>query len=189
MIDFRRAKFLLSAVDERSFLRDRNIIVMIGRSNAGKSTLVNVLCDNKKLMKVSKEPGRTRQMNYLDIDDKYYLVDAPGYGYAGSMDYMSMLASYFDFAKKRIKCVYFLLDPLRKLKNDDFDLFEMCEKYEIDLKIIFAKMDKFNATLRRQAEEIRTRAFKTREVFYVSSKTKEGIEELRKDMIKMLENR
>ncbi len=182
MIDFRQAKFLKSSVDRKSFLKDRNMVVLIGKSNAGKSTLVNTICDNKKLMKVSKEPGRTRQMNYLDIIGKYYIVDAPGYGYAGSLDFMEMLADFFDYARGKVKAIYLLLDPLRELKNDDFDLFEMAKSYDLTIKIVFAKSDKLNATLRRKAMQVKDKVFTNHEVFFVSSKTKEGIDELRKDL-------
>ncbi|HBD06558.1 MAG TPA: ribosome biogenesis GTP-binding protein YsxC [Firmicutes bacterium] len=184
MIDFRQAKFLLSANSQKTFLSDRPIVVIIGRSNAGKSTLVNTLCDNKKLMKVSKEAGRTRLLNYLDIQDKYYLVDAPGYGYAGALNFIDMLAEFFSCVKGKIKAVYLLLDPRRKLQEDDFDLFEMISSYKLNMKIVFSKMDKLNSSERKVAEKVRNTTFSKNEVFYVSSLTKMGIEELRKDIAK-----
>lgn len=182
MIDFRSSFFIKSGVDEKSFLYDRDQVVMIGRSNAGKSSIINALCDNKKLMKVSKEAGRTRMMNYLDLGKKYYLVDAPGYGYATGRMFTDLLSNYFREAKSRIKSVYWLLDPLRPLKDEDFELKEMLETYQLRYVILFAKVDKYKQKERQAAKKVATTTFQNELVLFTSSTSKEGLDSVRKDI-------
>ena len=81
MINFRNTRFIKSAISAEDSLFDMNHIVTIGRSNVGKSTLINCLADHKNLAFVSKRPGQTKLLNYFNVDNKFYLVDAPGYGY------------------------------------------------------------------------------------------------------------
>lgn len=186
VIKLRDAKFLLSAVDEKSFLFDRPQVVFMGRSNAGKSSLVNAICDNKNLMKVSKTAGRTRQMNYLDVDGVAYLVDAPGYGFAGIFDFVHMLSLYFVTGKNKIKKAYFLFDPLRDLKDEDYELIEMFDEYQIPYAMVFTKIDRLNKkelnlTIKKADEK-----FPNAKHFYVSSSKKIGLEDLRADIAKSL---
>lgn len=186
MIKLRDAKFLLSAVDEKSFLFDRPQVVFMGRSNAGKSSLVNAICDNKNLMKVSKTAGRTRQMNYLDVDGVAYLVDAPGYGFAGIFDFVHMLSLYFVTGKNKIKKAYFLFDPLRDLKDEDYELIEMFDEYQIPYAMVFTKIDRLNKkelnlTIKKADEK-----FPNAKHFYISSSKKIGLEDLRADIAKSL---
>ena len=82
-INFNKADFVLSAASPEQFLRDgRKQIVFAGRSNVGKSSVINRLLNRKNLARVGASPGKTTQINYFNIDDKLYLVDLPGYGYA-----------------------------------------------------------------------------------------------------------
>lgn len=182
MIDFHSSFFYKSGVDEKSFLYDRDQVVMIGRSNAGKSSIINALCDNKKLMKVSKEAGRTRMMNYLDLGKKYYLVDAPGYGYATGRMFNELLSNYFQKARGRIKSVYWLIDPLRPLKDEDFELREMLEAYKLRYVILFAKVDKYKQKERQAAKKVASSIFQNELVIFTSSTSKEGLDTVRKDI-------
>ena len=83
MIDFNKAEFILSATTPQQFLRDRlPQIAMAGRSNVGKSSVINRLTNRRNFARVGASPGKTTQINYFKIDRKCYLVDLPGYGYA-----------------------------------------------------------------------------------------------------------
>ena len=81
MINYRNIKFIKSATNKEDALLDLDNVIFIGRSNVGKSTLINLIADNKSLAFVSKKPGQTKLLNYFLVDNKFYLVDAPGYGY------------------------------------------------------------------------------------------------------------
>ncbi|MDT8281447.1 MAG: GTPase, partial [Gammaproteobacteria bacterium] len=79
---YRQAHFLISAGDAKQFPHDGLEVAFSGRSNAGKSSAINVLCDNKSLARTSKTPGRTRLVNFFELDENRRLVDLPGYGFA-----------------------------------------------------------------------------------------------------------
>lgn len=179
MIDFRQARFLASGADQRSFLTDRPQVVFIGRSNAGKSSLINACCDNRKLMKVSKEAGRTRLMNYLDLGGRFYLVDAPGYGYAAAGDFTRLLSEYFYASHRQIRGVYWLLDPLRPLKPADVELLAMIDHYELSLCAVFAKTDKLKLKEKNAAKRFESAELTGRRVIWTSARTGVGLEELR----------
>ena len=85
MINFSKAKFIKSA-QTYSQKPEKNLkeIVFVGKSNVGKSSLINALVKNKGLAKTSSKPGYTKLLNYFEIDEKFYLVDAPGYGFTAS---------------------------------------------------------------------------------------------------------
>ena len=85
MINFNKAKFIKSAPTyEQKPEKNLKEIVFVGKSNVGKSSLINALIKNKNLAKTSSKPGYTKLLNYFEIDEKFYLVDAPGYGYTAS---------------------------------------------------------------------------------------------------------
>jgi len=85
MLNFKNTKFVKSAISDKDSLFDKPHAIFIGRSNVGKSTLINSLSGNKNLAFVSKRPGHTKLLNYFDVAGKMYLVDAPGYGYRVSV--------------------------------------------------------------------------------------------------------
>ena len=83
MIQFQKAELVISAPDKKSW-PDTTLpeIVLAGRSNVGKSSFINAMCGRKKLAYVGNTPGKTRLLNFFNLDDKYMFVDVPGYGYA-----------------------------------------------------------------------------------------------------------
>lgn len=137
-------------------------VLLVGRSNVGKSTLINSLCTRKNLAFTSSKPGHTRLLNYYNVDDKLYLVDAPGYGYAkGGFDldklFKEMMDDYFSHAT-RLKLVLLLLDSRRELNEDDVDLINYFFDKEVPFQIVFTKVDKVNqkekAALGKHLKEI-----------------------------------
>ena len=131
MINFRKAKYVKSAPNYLEAPKGNFPEVLIcGKSNVGKSSLINALCDNKSLAFTSSKPGHTRLLNYYDIDSKFWLVDAPGYGYAkGGIDldalFASMMDSYFS-ENPRLKLVLILLDSRRELSFNDKEMLDYC---------------------------------------------------------------
>ena len=123
-------------------------VLLVGRSNVGKSSLINALCNKKALAYTSSKPGHTRLLNYYNVDDKLYLVDAPGYGFAkGGFDldklFGEMMDDYFSKAS-RIKRVLVLLDSRRELNEDDVDIINFLAEKNINYTLIFTKVDKVN---------------------------------------------
>ena len=123
-------------------------VLIVGKSNVGKSSLINALCQRKSLAFTSSKPGHTRLLNYYDVDHKFYLVDAPGYGYAkGGVDldalFGEMMSNYFAEAKN-LKLVLLLLDARRQFGENDTDILNYLEEYDINYYLVITKVDKIN---------------------------------------------
>ena len=120
--------------------------VFLGRSNVGKSSFINALTNRKALAKTSSKPGKTKLMNYFNIDDLFYLVDAPGYGYAsrsyGSrLDFGDYIEDYLD-NNPNLKITFLLIDTLVGPTKDDILMYEYLMYHKLNVKIIATKMDK-----------------------------------------------
>lgn len=118
----------------------------IGRSNVGKSSLINMLCNNNKLAKTSATPGKTQLVNHFLINENWYLVDLPGYGYAKTS---KTKKSYFesliiDYCTKRenLVCLFILVDSRLPLQQIDAEFFQWCGEKEIPFSIVYTKADK-----------------------------------------------
>jgi len=123
-------------------------VLLVGKSNVGKSSLINALCNKKALAFTSSKPGHTRLLNYYNIDNKIYLVDAPGYGFAkGGFDldklFGEMMNDYFSNAK-RLKLVLILLDSRRELGENDIEIINFVREKDINHLLVFTKVDKVN---------------------------------------------
>lgn len=128
--------------------------VIVGRSNVGKSTFINVLTNNKNMAKISSKPGKTRAISFFDVDNKYRLVDIPGYGYAKvskqqKLIFGEMIDDYFSNRKNIFK-VILLLDIRRGMTIDDEEMISYFIHKEISFVVIGTKLDKVN-----QSERIR----------------------------------
>lgn len=129
-------------------------VLLVGKSNVGKSSLINALCNKKALAFTSSKPGHTRLLNYYNIDNKIYLVDAPGYGFAkGGFDldklFGEMMNEYFSNAK-RLRLVLVLLDSRRELSENDIDIINFIREKDINHLLIFTKVDKVNQSEKAQ---------------------------------------
>ena len=147
-MEIKEAKFLKSAAEMRGFLRpERPMIAVCGRSNAGKSSLINLLANRKNLAKTSSAPGRTRLVNYFDFGE-FWLADLPGYGYAAvSRDEKARWGKTLDafFAKKEdIRHVFLLIDIRRDPSGDDLQLVDFLNYHIIPFSVIATKSDKLS---------------------------------------------
>ena len=148
MINFKKATFIKSAPSYKEGPLDiLPEIIIVGKSNVGKSSLINALTDNKSLAKTSSTPGATKLLNYFKIDDKFYLVDAPGYGYTkhGTKhvdSFAKMMEDYFKY--KEIKGVVLLFDGRIKLSETDIDFYSYLKDKNVPLIIVFTKVEKMN---------------------------------------------
>jgi|SRR3990172_2700016 len=118
----------------------------IGRSNVGKSSLINMLCGIKNLAHTSGTPGKTQLVNHFLINEKWYLVDLPGYGFAKASKVQKQLfedyISEYLTTRKNLLCVFVLVDSRLPLQEIDREFFEWCGTKEISFVIVFTKTDK-----------------------------------------------
>jgi GTP-binding protein len=187
MINFHSAHYVISCPDYSYRPKDRlKEFAFFGRSNVGKSTLINTLC-GQKVAFASKKAGKTRYLNYFLIDEKFYLVDTPGYGYTNLGNYLdegfaSMMEGYFQ--NPQLVGAFFLLDSRRPLNDDDTLLLRFLKKSQLPFQVIFTKVDQAKqseiAARKKEAE-----GFGVSEVYFVSPKVK--IDPLRALIAKVVE--
>ena len=127
---------------------DRVEVACAGRSNVGKSSLINALFGQKKLAKTSSTPGRTQQLNYFNLDDKLYLVDLPGYGFAKApkdivKNWQKLINSYL-VGRATLRRVFLLIDSRHGIKKIDEEIMEMLDKAAVTYQIVLTKIDKIS---------------------------------------------
>jgi GTP-binding protein len=118
----------------------------IGRSNVGKSSLINYLTDRKNLAKVSGTPGKTQLLNFFDVDQRWYLVDLPGYGYAKTSKsqrtgFQKMIETYLK-VRSSLALAFVLIDIRHPLQKIDEEFIHWCGENQIPFALIFTKSDK-----------------------------------------------
>jgi len=184
----RKAEFVKSSSSLKECPKpDMPEYAFIGRSNVGKSSLINMLCNNGSLAKTSATPGKTRLINHFRINENWYLVDLPGYGYAKVSKNMrkDFDKTLFNYLSKRenLYCVFVLIDSRIPPQANDMEFLSRLGELQIPFAIVFTKTDK---TTQKQLSD-NTKAFKTEMLknweelpscFYTSSTTKRGREEI-----------
>lgn len=177
------AKFITSAAQEGQFLdSEKPVIAVCGKSNVGKSSFINMLSGQKKLAKVSKEPGRTRLVNYFDLGG-FLLADLPGYGYARvSKEEKAKWAKLLDayFSKKRPTHVFALADIRHNPTADDMQMLEFLYYNAIPFTVIATKADKLSKAAQGRGVQNIATVFKcgTGNIIATSSETKQGIDKV-----------
>lgn len=156
-----------------------------GRSNVGKSSLINYITGRKSLAKTSSTPGKTQLVNHFLIDDAWYLVDLPGYGYAkyskeGREAWAKLVYAYLEF-RKNLMCVMQLVDARHAPQKNDLEFMEWMGKREIPFVLLFTKTDKLSKTkLAANLEHYEAEMLKRWEImpqqFYTSASAKVGAE-------------
>lgn len=162
VLDFRKTKFVTSAPDISKLPEDLGAeIAIIGRSNSGKSSSINAICDQKNLAKTSRTPGRTRLINLFSVADKKYLVDLPGYGYAQVPENMKRQwqKSMTDYLQQR-KClcgIVVTMDIRTPLRDHDRMIIDWSIASNLPALILLTKADKFGTNKRKEmVGEVRT---------------------------------
>lgn len=121
-------------------------VAFAGRSNVGKSSLLNALTGRKALARTSNTPGRTQELNYFNLGDALYLVDMPGYGYAqvSKEKVKAWTELVFSYLRGRptLRCVFILVDARHGLKDSDFELMKMLDEAAVSYRIVLTKADK-----------------------------------------------
>ncbi len=189
MINFKNTRFIKSLPSIKLKEDDKlKEVLFVGRSNVGKSSLLNCLCDNKNLAFVSSKPGHTKLLNFYNVDQKFYLVDAPGYGYSKSNIseinlFSEMMEDYFSNTFN-LALVVFLLDSRRKLNEDDLQLINFFKEENINFVIVLTKADKLNQSQRYQiTHHIKdTLNINIDDMIFTSTLKKENIDKLKKSI-------
>ena len=178
--------FLKSAFQEKHYPPpDRPEIAFAGRSNVGKSTLINVLVNRKGIARTSSRPGRTQALNFFLVENRFYLVDLPGYGYARvpfavKKSWGNMVETYLR-KRPNLKAVVVILDIRRDPSSGDKDLLNWLKKYKIGVVLVLTKSDKLSKSqnkmmIQRIGGQL-TGLFPGKPILF-SSKTKAGKEEI-----------
>lgn len=147
-MNYQNAEFVLSAVSKKQFLTDLPEIVFCGKSNVGKSSILNCLLGRKALARTSSKPGKTAQINYFKIDKTCYFVDLPGYGYAQVSDrqlkaWGDYISTYFQDNENKA-LVVLLMDIRHDPTALDLQMADMLSDREIPYIIVGTKVDKLN---------------------------------------------
>ena len=185
---FRGAEYVASTTDPLTLpvSRDRPFVVFVGRSNSGKSTLLSALCDHKNLARASKTAGKTRALNFFQIDDKnygkFYLVDMPGYGYAKlSKEEKKSLRELIDTFltnENQICFILIVLDARRKIGEEEKNIIAYCNDSNTQFLFARTKWDKLNSLEKKASRQLWKKETISKYCIPVSSTKKIGLENI-----------
>lgn len=168
-------------------------ILLVGRSNVGKSSFINCLINRKNFARTSSTPGKTRTLNFYLVNDDFYLVDVPGYGYAKVSKQLKhkfgMIIEDYLEGRDNLVHVFMLIDFRHKPTNDDIMMFEFLKYYNIPLTIIATKTDKVKTSAIEKNKKIILDTFNIEndELILFSAPKKTGRETVLKKLENMLE--
>ena len=168
-------------------------IAFAGRSNVGKSSLINALTNRKDLARTSNTPGRTQQLNFFSIREKFILVDMPGYGYAKvskaqKEEWETLISSYLR-GRPTLRCVLLLVDSRHGLKDSDRELMKMMDVAAVSYRVVLTKTDKaehLEDMTEKVKAELKTHTAAYPEPLSTSAFAKKGISELREVIAELM---
>lgn len=193
-MDVKQAVFIKSAHKPKDYPPpELPEVAFVGRSNVGKSSLINVLANRKGLVRTSSTPGRTQLINFFAINDTLMLVDLPGYGYAKApaeirRQWQPMIETYLA-SRENLKAVVLILDIRRTPSAQDLDMLDWLDRYQIRPIIVLTKCDKLSKNQRTQQTAVITTAIKRSSALVLpfSALSKEGRDGIWATIIQMLE--
>ncbi len=159
--------------------------LIVGKSNVGKSSFINTIINRKNFAHTSSKPGKTQTLNFYLINNAFYFVDVPGYGYAavsqGRQKKFGMMIEDYIKSRDSLKCVFLLIDYRHKPSEDDCLMYDFLKYYNLNIKIIATKYDKVKKSAREKQNKIikDTLKLKEEEQFITfSTITKKGKDEV-----------
>lgn len=185
-MEIKQAEFIISAAQKIQFPSNNMAeIAFVGRSNVGKSSLINSLTNRRKLVKVSSTPGKTRLVNFFMINNEFYFVDLPGYGYAKVSksqlkDWAVTVENYLVGRRQLVK-VILLVDSRHKPTNDDITMYEWIKHFNYKCMVVATKSDKITKNEKRKNEKIIRDTLNMdddEKIYFFSSLTKDGKQEV-----------
>lgn len=166
-------------------------VAFAGRSNVGKSSIINALTSQKALAKTSNTPGRTQQLNYFNLNEKVHIVDLPGYGFAQAPEaivkqWQQLIFAYLQ-GRVNLKRVFLLIDSRHGVKKVDTEIMDMLDKAAVTYQIVLTKTDKISAvTLQKVLAEtheiVKKHGAAYVDILATSSEKKQGLDELRAEI-------
>lgn len=186
-------KYETSAFSKKNILKtDKKQIVLVGKSNVGKSSFINSIANQKRLAKVGQTPGKTKSLNYYNVNNEYYIVDLPGYGYSTMTKQeklkTSEMINEYVHNNPNIAHIFFLVDIRHKPTNDDRIMYDWLIEQNIPFTIIATKADKVAKTkIDEYLLQITKTLFSKENIIAFSSESKlnvDKIETLIKDNVK-----
>ena len=184
----------ISAVRQSQYPEDKNPeFLLVGRSNVGKSSFINSIIERRNLARVSSKPGKTQTLNFYNINNEFYLVDVPGYGYASVSKEMQakfgkMIEEYIE-NRDSLKRVFMLVDFRIKPTQDDLLMYNFLKYYNLPVTIVATKVDKVSRNDRDKQIKIITDELDIRDddkLVLFSIKTKLGKSEIHKEIEELI---
>lgn len=185
-MEIKQSEFITSAVSKTQYpIDNRAEIAFVGRSNVGKSSIINSLTNRRKLAKVSGTPGKTRLINFFLINESFYLVDLPGYGYAKvskvEKESWGKIIETYLVERPQLKKVVLLVDSRHKPTGDDILMLNFIKYYGYKTQVVATKKDKLTKSEVVKSEKMIRETLnlpKEEKIYFFSSLNKEGREEL-----------
>ncbi|MFY8184709.1 MAG: ribosome biogenesis GTP-binding protein YihA/YsxC [Bacteroidia bacterium] len=183
-----KATFLKSSKEIKQLPKpDKPEFAFIGRSNVGKSSLINMICNNNKLAQTSGKPGKTKLINHFFINEKWYLVDLPGFGFASASkvaraEFEGMISDYI-LKRKSLVCLFLLIDSRLPMQKIDAEFMDWLAENEISFVLVFTKIDKLgkttlNQNLETYKKQILGHFTELPDIFLTSAEKRMGKEEI-----------
>lgn len=182
----KQSEFITSAVKREQYPLDNRVeVAFVGRSNVGKSSIINSLTNRKKLAKVSQTPGKTRLVNFFLINNDFYLVDLPGYGYAkvskSEKDSWGKTVETYLTDREQLKRVVLLVDSRHKPTADDVMMNEWFKHFGYNVVVVATKSDKLTKNELKKSEKIIKETLNLSaedKLYFFSSLNRNGSDEL-----------
>ncbi len=190
-VNFQKVSFVKSAVwPEHYPPADRPEVAFAGRSNVGKSSLLNMLFQRRRLAKVSNTPGRTQTINFFDVDSKLYVVDLPGYGFAKvpkteRQKWKKMIEKYFYLRKNLVLCLL-LLDIRREPSDTDLTMWKWGKELKLQMVPVITKIDKLKKNKRNIQLQKIAEALEVPKSLLIPTSAKDAVG--REELRRLLEN-
>lgn len=188
------SSLVISAVRGSQYPNDkRKEFLLVGRSNVGKSSFINTILNRKNLARISAKPGKTQTLNFYLINEEFYLVDAPGYGFANvskslKQNFGAIMENYLE-TRENLKMVFMLIDFRHKPTDDDVLMYNYLKHYNIPVTIICTKVDKISKGNHDKNSSIiaKTLDVSKEDLILFSSVTKLGKQEVYTKLIETLD--
>ena len=188
---FKKTEFVFGVTSYKNLPEDIGYeILLAGRSNAGKSSALNVLTDNKKLARISKTPGRTTEINFFKVNENLKLLDLPGYGFAKSskakkQDWGPLLGQYFQ-KRQALTAVIIFMDIRHPLKESDWDMIQLCRDFSVPFLPVLTKSDKLsNNKIATTIKNVKTKINEV-DALAISSQNGTGFDKFSAEILKFI---